>query len=330
MNQRMFFTFLKNQIKTDTNDALKKKVAKVLDISESGAYKKINAITQLTINEMNNICEYFDLSLGISNKTNDNHPYIFYGDDIADPPQKYEQWAKTIYAHSMFLDRLKPDYKVWSYQSQITYFHLMSFRTLFYFKLFTWNRTSWSINDSDRFTSQSFYRNNELNTNLDAIINHYNTYKTTEVWHVDFLDGLLNQILYFNELGLFYSKIDLEDTIKDLKKLVSHLEQVAKKGKKKIFGKQGEGEKVDIYLNTTHNSSNVIFINAPQYQIMYNLFLHPNYVRSTDDIICNYTRKWIDRLISQSTLISATNEIERTKFFQRLLSKISQLEQSLF
>lgn len=331
MDQSKFFEEVKRILNIDNEGKLKIQIAKLLGISESGAYKKIKGITQLTINEVNDICSRLNLKLGIveGNNSGLNHPFLFYCDDLIAPPPTYEQWASNILNHSLKLNEFRSTYKVWSYQSEISYFHLLPFRYLLYFKLYAWNRSSWKIPTGDKFNTSEFRKNHALNSLLDEIYGHYVSYESIEIWHVSFLNEILSQIKYFYQLNIFASQEDLKLIFNDLRKLINHLKEISDVGYKRSFGKKKNYSSVSIYLNYTHTSSSLMFIKAPQFKIIYNLFLHPNYIRTSDKNVCNYTEHWIDKIITQSELISGAGELSRNKFFENLNIQVSNLEKEL-
>lgn len=331
MDQKQFFNKLKDTLNISKEGELKTRVAQMLGISESGAYKKINGITQLTLEEMNQICSLLNFEIEVKEKTSDvkQYPFSFYCDDLVVPPHSYEQWASNILNHSMQLDKFKPDYSVISYQSEMSYFHILPFRSLLYFKLYAWNRSSWKIPSQQKFKLSEFRQNYALNSLLDKVYEHYVNYTSVEIWHIDFINGILSQLKYYYHLNIFEDKDDLISIIKDIKKIVVHLRDISSKGKKKIFGQKGYSSPIDVYVNYTHTSSSVMYIESSQFRMIYNLFLHPNYIRTQDEHICDYTKQWLDKVIGQSELISGSGELIRNSFFQNLTEKIIALEKDL-
>lgn len=331
MNYQDFFIKVRKALSIDNDQKLLRLVSQLLEISESGAYKKVKGITKLTLDEVNTICQHSNLNIDLVDKEDVKvyNPFKFYCDDLVLPPATYEQWASNILNHSLDLNKYKSEYKIWSYQSEISYFHLMPFRFLLYFKLYAWNRSSWKIPTLPKFSIQEFSSNYALNSLLEKINEHFVSYEGIEIWHVNFLDGILDQIKYFHQLKIFKDRDDLTMVIKDLRRLINHLNKIAETGKKQLFGKKGKYEQLQVYLNYTHTSSSVMFIKSSQFKMIYNLFLHPNYIRTSDENVCSYTEQWINKVINQSALISSSGEIARNKFFESLETKISLLESEL-
>ena len=331
MNQRHFFEEIRRIINVQKESVFKSRIADLLEISESGAYKKINGITQLSVDEADKICKQLNLKFSLLEGQGGGlkHPFLFYCDDLIAPPPTYEQWASNILNHSIQLNKYRSTYKIWSYQSEISYFHMMPFRNLLYFKLYAWNRSSWQIPSDSKFSISEFETNYALNSLIHQIHEHFVSYESKEIWHVDFFNDLLNQIKYYNQLGIFERQNDLKLLFKDLRNLIRHLDKIAQGGFKKALGKKEDFSAVDIYLNYTHTSSSIMFIKAPDFKMIYNLFLHPNYIRTQDKDVCDYTERWINKIISQSELISGTGELARSHFIKGLDDKVNSLENDL-
>lgn len=152
------------------------------------------------------------------------------------------------------------------------------------------------------------------------------SYNSTEIWHVDFLNGILSQVKYYYQLGIFESADDVLYVLDDIKKLINHLKTSTANGSKHSFGKPDSRSDLNIYLNYTHTSSSVTFIEAGNFRMIYNQFLHPNFIRSSDENVCDYTERWFDKIVDQSTKISKAGELVRGTFFSTLLQNVHDLE----
>ena len=129
-------------------------------------------------------------------------------------------------------------------------------------------------------------------------------------------------------LGAFKNTDDFFQLLKELYKLVDHLEGISKLGKKKSFGKPNNYSNLDIYINQTHSSNNLIFIEKGEYKITYGAFLNPNFIRTNDSSVCSYTDKWLSRALSQSVLISNSGERDRNIFFESLRKQLDDFVES--
>lgn len=330
MNQSTFIAHLKDITGIKKDSEIKHLIARVLNISLSGAYKKMQGITQLSINEANEILDYLNHKMEIKRVLpNHSFTYSFYSDDIVRPPRSYEQWAANILNHSQDLDRLRKTYTLYSFQNEISYFHYLAFKPLLHFKLFVWNRSNWNIPGPSYYSSESFRNNLALNLLIDRLTQHYQSYKSIEIWNYDFLDPLLHQISYYYKMGAIPEKEDLNDLVKSVYKLISTLERTCEVGRKVSIGKKDALEPIEVYLNQTMTNSNIIFIEAENYQLTYGAFLDPNFLRTNDKHISQATSEWIKRSIKQSTLISGSGEQARSQYFVHLKEKVQTFEAHL-
>ena len=64
-------------------------------------------------------------------------------------------------------------------------------------------------------------------------------------------------------------------------------------------------------------------------RVIYSSYLSPNYLRTTDERICDYTNSWMEKAIAQSSLISKVGEVDRENVFNFLNSIIDDMEDKL-
>lgn len=314
-----FFQQLSERLHLDAKE-VKAAVANALGISESGAYKKLQGITKLTMDEAEVIARRFGFAFDIAlHDANPDHPtYAFMSDDIIRPPSGYMEWTSNILNHSIELEHHHKQhaYTFTSFQRDISFMHLFSFRPLLYFKLYVWSRTAWHRPIAPFFDLEYFRRDQALNTLLRQIERQAITYESREIWHVDFLQALLLEIDYYRRIGIFRSVDVVAELYASVDKLIQHLEQQSIAGCKSIFGKPEQGAALDLYVNRTHHSGNLIYITSAKNSITYTTFLEPNMIRSADPNVCAFSKSWLDQALAQSQQISATGESERIAFFQ--------------
>ena len=111
--------------------------------------------------------------------------------------------------------------------------------------------------------------------------------------------------------------------------MINHLKSTAKAGAKMRFGSKEKHAKMDIYLNYTHTSPELIFIQSGKNRVIYSSYLSPNYLRTTDERICDYTNSWMEKAIAQSSLISKVGEVDRENVFNFLNSILDDMEDKL-
>ena len=330
MNQENFITEIKKISRIDKDAEVKHLIANALNISLSGAYKKMHGITQLTLDEAALILEHINTRIELKQGIQEHSlAYSFYSDDIVSPPRSYEQWAANILNHSKSLDRLRERYKLFSFQNEISYFHYLPFKPLLYFKLYVWSRSNWHIPNASHFTIDTFRNNLALNLLIDQLSEHYRTYTSIDIWSYDFLTPLLHQITYYQLIGAIPNPEDIRDLVLSVQKLVSSLERMCTLGRKIALGKKETFEPIEVYLNQTMVNPNIIYIEAENYQLSYSAFLDPNFIRTHNKQVCKATHEWMQRSIKESTLISGSGEKARAQYFASLKEKITAFEEGL-
>jgi len=70
-------------------------------------------------------------------------------------------------------------------------------------------------------------------------------------------------------------------------------------------------------------TSNTILVVSPVTKIIFPIISNPNYLRSTDQQMCNYQEDWFRKAIAKSTFISNQNEKSRNAFFGVMDRKIA-------
>lgn len=330
--QVSFFDYLYDRGGYKRIDHFAEEVAAALYISRSGAYKKIRAISKLSFDESMQVCKYFGISLDqyLDSFGMEKSSYAFQSDDIVKPLTSYLQWAKNILTHSESMDRYRDEYTVYSFSNEIPVFHILPFHHLLSFKLFIWNRNNWNISQYGlKYDFDHFDKDTELKSTLAEVNDHFISYESVDVWGSDFLTNTLNQLRYYTKIGAFRRQEDPLLILADIRKMINHLKSTAKAGAKMRFGSKEKHAKMDIYLNYTHTSPELIFIQSGKNRVIYSSYLSPNYLRTTDERICDYTNSWMEKAIAQSSLISKVGEVDRENVFNILNSILDDMEDKL-
>lgn len=330
--QQSFFDYLYNFGNYHRTDKFADDVAAALHVSRSGAYKKIKCISKLTFDESMRVCAHFGVSLQrfLDTQGLERSSYAFQSDDIVNKVSSYGQWANNILQHSYSLDKLRDDYKIYTFGDEVPVFHYLPFHHLLSFKLFVWNRSIWNIPQyGEKYDFIHFDRDSELKSTIAEINDHYLSYESIDIWSTDFLNDTLSQLRYYAKMGVFAKREAPILILADIKKLINHLRNTAKSGCKMRFGSKEKHAAIDIYLNFTHTNPELIYIQSASNRMVYSSYLSPNYLRTTDPRICDYTSKWIDKAIEQSYLISKVGEIERESAFSNGMKALEGFEETL-
>jgi hypothetical protein len=150
---------------------------------------------------------------------------------------------------------------------------------------------------------------------------------STELWHYESMSSTLHQIEYYRDAGLFRSKMDFDSVVNSLEKLIDHLQEQAKLGIKFMPGTPVV-KKVPImfYINEVIVGNNSLILNLDDQRMSILTYNALNYLISKDIRFYEKMYHGFNTLTSRSTLISATGEKERNKFFRLQRERILQLK----
>jgi hypothetical protein len=121
--------------------------------------------------------------------------------------------------------------------------------------------------------------------------------------------SLCNKIKYFYDLN--YITVEEKRLLADeLAQMLSELEMQASKGKT-----QSEKD-VWLYLSHLTFNANYTYVQGTTFKHSYIEIYHLSSLVSSDPLVCNAHKKWIESYRKYSILISAGGEKERTDFFR--------------
>ena len=146
--------------------------------------------------------------------------------------------------------------------------------------------------------------------------------------NLNVLDSTINQIEHYFLINLLQNKRDALKLCQALQELVINLEIMVSRGKKSNEDNVPK-DSFKLYHNDIIYTNNTILIESESHKILYYSFVSPDYLRTTDTRIVEYTKNWFEDIISKSNQISAQGEKIRKYFFGYLFQKISTLKQKI-
>lgn len=120
----------------------------------------------------------------------------------------------------------------------------------------------------------------------------------------------VSQIKYFYELNLITLE-DVEKLKEELLDLISDMEKLA------AHGKTSGGKNVWIYLSNIDFEDNYTYAKSENSEKSFLDIYQLHSLVSTDSLVCDMQRRWIESLRKYSTLISVGGERERNLFFEK-------------
>ncbi|HMX38884.1 MAG TPA: hypothetical protein PK971_01915 [Saprospiraceae bacterium] len=193
------------------------------------------------------------------------------------------------------------------------------------FKLYIWGRTTWNL---------EFLRERQFDFNLipqpiqqlrERLLQLYLSVESTEMWSVNIMDNTLAQIEYHVYSGGFKDAHDALLLCDRLNDWMAHMRALSAAGKKFAVGDSPDNGlgSIRVYYNEMVHTNNTALIASDVGQMVYSAFCNPNFIKSSDTRLCEYTEEWFNNVMSKSTLISTgASEKSRDWFFRELGKKV--------
>ncbi|MCX6249172.1 MAG: helix-turn-helix domain-containing protein [Bacteroidetes bacterium] len=303
-------------------------ISELLGISYDSAYRRIRGEKKLTLEELNNLCRHFQISLDTLFSV-DNQNIVFTSLAIGEKGYTLDQWLQEILRQVKEIHGCKQ--KEFFYSAKdIPVFHFFEFPELFAFKIFFWNKVLFTAPGFENALYRFDLADRFLQTGRE-ILAIYNKIPTVEIWNEETFSSLIRQVEYCYICGYFGEKEEILKVLEILKTMLMHLQQQAESGFRYMFGTLPEG--VDgnyrFYCNEVLLGDNTIFISADGHLktcLTYNVI---NLLITENPTLCRQIEVSLRNLTKKSTLISSTSEKERRQFFSSICRKIKTLEDSV-
>lgn len=303
-----------SQVKTELSDLLGRK--------KDGLYRRLKGETILSADEWFNIISHYQLDPDklLAGK---NDQYVFTFNNKTAYISKPEQYLQGIAGHLQgFMAGDNPE--VLYASEEIPIFNYLFFPKILAFKFFIYGRTTWQFEElKDRkFTFDIFSEDFlELARQVGA---GYVKVNSRELWRLNIVNNTLNQLEFIAETEQFDDLKEALEICDDLSLLVQHMKNMARKGKKFIPGTNPGPENGDftLFFNEFAATNNTIITKNNQGQALYTTLRHPNFLKSTDPVLCKEIENWLVELMNHSTCISTSGGRRRNWYFNRLESKI--------
>jgi len=315
--QSAFLEQIKGRI--PENISFADKLAELLNISRDSAYRRIRGETVLSLDEVKKLCDRFGVSLDALLAPAINTSLF------------YHRALSTTYTLEHWLNSLGKNMEVVSGYSQhemifaardMLIFHYFRFSDLSAFKMFFWLKT---IIKDPNYVDLSFHPAvvpKEILNACNRIWKFYSMVPSTEIWSEEAINETLKQIEFYHECRFFSDKKEGIHLCDQLLELIKQIKTEAAEGKR-------AGEPFRLYENEILIADNTIFARMDKIRVVYINYNSLNLLTTHQEAFCNKTEKYLDTLIKNSTLISASAEKERNKFFNRMKERIEIFKKKL-
>ena len=144
----------------------------------------------------------------------------------------------------------------------------------------------------------------------------YASLPSIEIWSDEAINGTLKQIEFYHECGFFTSKNQAAHLCDLLIEFNNRIKSEASEGKK------SEGGSFMLYQNEILILDNTIFAKMHNERIVFINYNTLDLLTTRQDPFGEKTEAYMNNLIKNSALISATAEKERNRFFGKIEERI--------
>lgn len=325
--QQQLFQIIKRKLPAEASVA--DEVAKILDISSDSAYRRMRGEKAITFDELYTLATNYKISLDQLMNI-ETGGFMFQGGLLNNKTFRFDSYLTNLMNTLAYFNSFKQKELIYLCK-ETPIFHYFHLRELAAFKYFFWMGTLVFFPE---------FKNKKINfdefpENLleigNKVIRLYNQIDSSEIWTIESWNSTLHQIDYYLDNQLFRSDGDALKVYEAMEKLLTHLEEQAKKGykfniddpEKKPLGK------FNMYFNEIvllDNSTLTLTDNTKMASVAHSAI---NFMITRDVNYCENYNIYVQNLIRRSTLISEVSEKERSRYFRRMRERIEKRKGSL-
>lgn len=298
-------------------------IADLLNISNDSAYRRIRADKPISFDELQKLCIHYKVSLDqFLNLHTDS--FIFSGKLDNRDNFRFENWLEEVLKQYSIMSSFEKKH-IYFLSKDLTFNLHFQLPEIAAFKYFVWMRSflGFQHEKAGKF-SFNYPGFEEHNATGLKIVDIYNTIPTTEIFNKEGINTTLQQIEYYHEAGGLVSKEQAHILFDQMVQLVNHIEKQAELGYKfKIGGKPYPGSpEYCLFKNELVLGDNTLLAELGDMKITFlnHSFMH--FIGTRDKVFNEAMYNHMNNIMQKSTLISASNERERVKFFNKLREEI--------
>lgn len=304
-------------------------LCRILNLAKDPVYRRLRGDTFLSPQELSTLALHYRISLDaliVGHSDNVVCQFNAFSRKLSD----FTDYLQGFAADFEQIRRL-PNAHLYYASAEVPVFTYSLFPELMSFKLYIWGRTTWDFEylrqrpfDLDLVT-QPVIRLSQ------AVLQHYLSLHSTELWTIHLMDNTLAQIEYHTYSGGFRNPQDALYLCEKMIEWAAHMKAVAAAGRKFGAGEKPENGQgtLKLYHNEMVYTNITGLVTSDVGRMVYSAFCNPNFLHSTDRKLCDYTEGWFGNVIAKSTPISQAAEKNRDWFFRELTRKIDRVKQRI-
>jgi transcriptional regulator with XRE-family HTH domain len=294
-------------------------LAELLSISRDSAYRRIRGETVLSLDEAKKLYDRYGVSID-DLFSSDSNMALFYHRALS-VTYTLDQWLDSVSKNLEVMDKLQePNKEMLFAAKEIPIFHFFRQDGLSSFKMFFWLKC---IVKHPKY-AQKLYEPDVVPRELIALGRRvwelYARIPRTEIWTDEAVNDTLKQIGFFHDCGYFadvkYARMMCEELIQ----LNNTIKEEAAEGR------TTDGNTYKLYENEILIADNTVLARMGPKRAVYINYNSLNLLTTLQDSFCIKTDAYLDNLIKNSILISATAAKERSKFFSRMNERIAEFK----
>ncbi|HEX3166267.1 MAG TPA: helix-turn-helix domain-containing protein [Chitinophagaceae bacterium] len=323
--QQIFFTHLKSALPAHVSIA--DELCDLLGISADSAYRRLRGEKPLTLYEMKLICEKYHMSVDqLLQLQNDS--ILFQAPDISQQEIPFADYLRGLLGQLKYFNSFKDRQMLYLCKDMI-YFHFYLYPEFAAFKTFFWLKTILNKQEYNhkKFSLAEFSFPDCFSVGQE-MIKEYNKIPSAELWNFESINSSISQLKYYKDSSMFGNPADFSIVVDSFIRTLDHQQSQTEKGMKFMPGDSELVHRAPIkfYVNEVVLGNNTILLELNNNQlsfITYNVF---SYLITRDHRFTNKAFASFNTLLSRSTLISATGEKERNRFFNAMRDKVNDLK----
>lgn len=289
------------------------KIMKVLNISRSNAYKRLNGHKPLSLDETYKLCYHLDLKLEDILPKSDGQVVVNMA-SIDKPFETIEDYPNYLLRLLTYINRLDQAELIYL-TNEIPVCYFFTSPLLAAFKMYMWSRNTFHNEDlaNRTFQPRLIIEGEQFSKICKGMITLYENIPRTEIWTGGILKRSLSQFLYCQQAGLFGKKETIIDLTAELKRIVqknlSNQPDYTKNAKMRL-----------LYNQPYFSAEDIIFIKSPSQKRVISTFFNPDYFISSDYRLINKSEKRLQHFINKSNLIAG--EVQRDNYLSGIIQQI--------
>ena len=325
--QQHLFQAIKGKLQADASVA--DEIARLLEISTDSAYRRMRGEKTITFEELYKIATHYRLSLD-QLMSIDNGSILFQGQYLDKRTFRFEEYTNSLLQNLAYMNSFKEKEFYYSCKDLPIFYHYV-FKELAAFKWFFWLKTYFQFPEFERKKFRLSDFPDELFAIDQKILNFYNQIPSIEIWNIESMNIIFQQVEFYRYAGVFESDRDAYILYEAVEKLWYHLEKQASFGYKFTYGDPEEKPmaKFRMYFNEVLLGDNNMLLVLDGMKLSYLTHTTINFMTTRDMVFNENMYTHLQNQMKRSTLISAVSEKERAKFFRIIRERIARRKEAL-